>query len=91
MEKFVIVAIPVMLSILYLRTLALPLRLMGRVGVHALLGFVCLWLMNALSGFTGVTVPVNWVTALVAGMFGAPGVGFLTVWHMTGTAPYLSM
>lgn len=79
MEKFVIILIPAILVILFLRLLAVPMRFLFRLGIHAAFGFVCLWLLNAISGFTGVLFPINLITVLVAGSLGAPGIGVLAV------------
>ena len=42
-------------------------------------GIVCLWLLNSVSGFTGIFFPINAVTVLVSGVLGLPGIAILTV------------
>lgn len=86
MEKFVILLIPAILAVLFLRLLAVPMRLLFRLGIHAFFGFVCLWLLNAIAGFTGILFPINLITVLVAGTLGAPGIGMLAVLAIMGMA-----
>lgn len=59
-----------------------PLR-MGRIvaimGINALAGMAVLTLINLLSGFTQLFVPLNGITVAVSGVLGAPGVVALAV------------
>ena len=41
------------------------------------MGFVILFVVNWLGGFVGVSLGVNWINALVAGILGVPGVVLL--------------
>lgn len=84
MEKFVILIIPAILAVLFLRLLAVPMRFLFRLGIHALFGFLCLWLLGSISMFTGVLIPINLVTVLTAGTLGAPGIGLLALLAIMG-------
>ncbi|HCP71252.1 MAG TPA: SigmaK-factor processing regulatory BofA, partial [Clostridiales bacterium] len=42
-------------------------------------GFLCLWLLNSVSAFTGAYFPINAVTVLVAGFLGLPGIGVMAL------------
>lgn len=79
MENFAVLLIPVLVGALLLRLIALPLRLLAKLGLHALCGFLCLWLLNSVSGFTGVYFPVNMVTVLLAGILGVPGIALMAL------------
>ena len=79
MEKFVTLLIPALMAVLLVRTMLLPLRSLFRVGIHSGCGFLCLWLLNSVSGFTGLYFPINYVTAIIAGFLGLPGIGLLAV------------
>ncbi len=48
-----------------------PLR---RVGLSALCGASALGLVNAFSGYTGVSIALNYATAFVSTVLGLPGV-----------------
>ena len=79
MENFVTLLIPVLLGILLLRMLLLPLKLIFKLLLHSASGFLCLWLLNTVSGFTGVYLPVNAITVAIAGFLGIPGIGIITL------------
>ncbi len=63
---------------LVLLLFARPLRFVARTATGALIGAVCMAIMNtALTPF-GVSVGINLITALIVGFLGAPG--FLTLY-----------
>lgn len=79
MEKFVILLIPVLLAVSLIRMLLMPLKIGFKLILHSGCGFLCLWLLNSVSAFTGIFFPVNVVTSLIAGFFGLPGIGFMAL------------
>ena len=79
MENILPVLIPVVLVLLLLRIMILPVRLGGKLLVNGVCGFLCLWLLNWISGFTGVYFPINPITAAIAGFLGLPGIALLAV------------
>ena len=79
MENFMSLLIPVLLIALLLRIMTLPVRLLTKILLNAGCGFACLWLLNWISGFTGILFPINAVTAAIAGFLGLPGIGLLAL------------
>lgn len=79
MEKYVTLFLPGLLTLLLVRLAAAPVRAAWRVALHSAGGLACLGLLNTLSGFTGITFPINAVTVLAAGFGGLPGVGLLAL------------
>ena len=79
MENIVTFAIPILLGILLLKLLLTPMKWIFKLALHALTGFICLWLLNLISGFTGILFPINAVTALIAGFLGLPGIAVLGI------------
>ena len=79
MENFVSILIPLLLLMLLLKLLVLPIRWFWKVFVNSGCGFLCLWLLNSISGFTGLLFPINSVTALIAGFLGLPGIFLLAI------------
>ena len=77
MENFVTLAIPVLLGFFALRLILMPLTFLIRLLIHAGSGFACLWLLNLVSGYTGILLPVNAITILIAGFLGIPGIGLI--------------
>ena len=77
MENFVSLLVPLVMVGLLIRLIAAPLKLGVKLIVNSLAGLTCLWLLNWISGFTGILFPINAVTAAVAGFLGLPGIGLL--------------
>ena len=77
MEIFLTILIPLALCAGFLRLCVAPVRWFWRIGLNSLFGFACLWLLNLISGFTGLFFPINLVTVSIAGFLGLPGIIFL--------------
>ena len=82
MENFAVLIIPILLLAVLIRLMVLPIRLGWKILLNSVGGFVCLWLLNTISGFTGILFPINAVTALTAGFLGLPGIILLAVLQM---------
>ena len=79
MENFVVPLAPVILSLVMLRLLALPIRLGWKLLCNTFFGLLCLFLLNTAAPVTGLTFPINAVTALIAGSLGLPGIGLIAL------------
>jgi len=79
MANFVSILIPVLLLGILLRLLVMPIRWFWKLFLNSVCGFACLWLLNSISGFTGLYFPINYVTALIAGFLGLPGIALLAI------------
>ena len=79
MENFVTLLVPGLLAVFLVRMLLLPMKLVFKLGIHSGCGFLCLWLLNSVSGFTGIYLPVNAVTVAIAGFLGLPGIGLIAL------------
>lgn len=77
MEQFIDLAIPILLIFCFIRLCYAPLKLGVKIIVNGVSGFACLWLLNLISGFTGIFFPINLVTVLIAGFLGLPGIALL--------------
>ena len=47
-------------------------------------GVILLWLFNLVGGIFGVTIPIHFISALVAGFFGVPGVIVMLLMQVMG-------
>ena len=56
-----------------------PFRLLFRLVVNTIGGFIVLFILNFLGQFIGVSLGINWINAIIVGIFGLPGVGFLLI------------
>ena len=79
MENFAVLLVPALMLCILLRLIALPIRWFWKLSINSACGFLCLWLLNSVAGFTGLLFPVNSVTALIAGFLGLPGIFLLAV------------
>ncbi len=61
------------------KILALPLKIIWKLIVNALVGVVVLILFNLLGGLINVTIPINALNALITGVLGVPGVILLLI------------
>lgn len=82
MENFVTLIIPVLLAVFLIRMLLAPMKLIFKLAIHSACGFLCLWLLNTVSGFTGIYLPVNAVTVAIAGFLGLPGIALIAFLEM---------
>ena len=74
MEWIGIAILAVITVVLVLRLLSAPLRLAVKLLINALVGFAVLFLLNFAGG---LSLGINWLNAIVVGIFGAPGVVLL--------------
>lgn len=79
MDEIVTLLIPALLAVILVRMLLLPMKLIFKIGIHSACGFLCLWLLNGISVFTGIYFPINAVTVLTAGFLGLPGIGIMAI------------
>ena len=77
MENFTVLAIAALLIFALLRLIVLPIRWGVKLLLNSGCGFICLFLLNSISGFTGLRFPINYVTAIIAGFLGLPGIVLL--------------
>lgn len=79
MENFFAILIPIFLMVLLIRVTLIPMRMIYKLFANSACGLVCLLLLNAIAGYTGICFPVNPVTAVIVGFLGLPGIGLLAV------------
>ena len=54
-----------------------PIKWIFKLLINTGIGFVCLWALNYFGAFFGISLGLNWVNALVVGVFGFPGLVLL--------------
>jgi inhibitor of the pro-sigma K processing machinery len=59
-----------------IKVFSLPARLL----CNGIIGALTLWLLNFVGAGFGLTLPINVVSALIAGVFGLPGIVFLLLY-----------
>ena len=84
MENILALLIPVIVGIVVLKFVMSQIGCLWKIIVNSLSGFVCLWLLNLLSGITGIVFDVNLITTLIAGAFDIPGIIVLVLMQFLG-------
>jgi inhibitor of the pro-sigma K processing machinery len=79
MHEILALAVPVLFIFLFIKILLTPMKLIFKLLLNTGCGFVCLFLLNLLSGFTGIVFELNFITAAIVGFLGLPGIVLLLV------------
>ena len=77
MTEFFIFLLIVLLAIVVIRILLIPMKMAWKLLLHSACGVICLWLVNLTAGLTGLSIPINAITAVIAGALGLPGIVLL--------------
>lgn len=64
------------LAILFiiLKILALPMKIIIKLVINAIIGGVIIFIINLIGAIFGFTITLTWITALIVGILGIPGV-----------------
>lgn len=62
-----------------LKILAWPIKKIVKVLINIAIGALLLLLVNYIGSFFNFMIPINWVSALVVGLLGIPGVAILAI------------
>lgn len=82
MENIQLIGIAVallLLAVLFIKLFKTPLKLIFKLFFNTLGGFIALIVLNYFGAFIGITLGVNWLNALIVGIFGLPGIGLLLI------------
>ncbi len=64
---------------LLLKLLKKPIKWVFKLLLHALFGFIFLFVFNFLGALFGISLEITWLSAIVTGVFGIPGVVVLLI------------
>ena len=65
------------LLLLLLAIIKFPIKIIFKLLINTILGFVALLMLNFIGGLIGVQIAVNWINAVIVGVFGVPGVALI--------------
>ena len=65
--------------IIFFKLIGKPIRLVFRLLFNTLLGFITLFLLNFFGSYVDITLGLNWMNAVIVGVFGLPGIAVLLV------------
>lgn len=71
--------IAILIVFVVAKIFAWPLKVLINLIINGVMGAVLLYLINFIGGNFGLVIPINAVTALIAGILGIPGVLFLII------------
>lgn len=71
--------IAILIVFVVAKIFAWPLKVLINLIINGVMGAVLLYLINFVGGNFGLVIPINAVTALIAGILGIPGVLFLII------------
>ena len=72
-----IVVIVAILALLLLIILRKPIKIVLKLLLNTVLGFLALFAINWLGSFIGISVAINWINAVIVGVLGVPGVALI--------------
>ena len=67
-------AVGVMILCVVLKIISFPIKVIIKLVINALIGGVVLLLINYFGATIGFTLDINWLSALIVGALGVPGV-----------------
>ena len=79
MENIIALIVPVLIAALVFKLLFSQVKLIWKIAVNSISGFICLWLLNLASGITGIVFEINFITTLIVGFLGIPGIILLLI------------
>lgn len=72
-QKLLAALLAAFFLIALIRIMKTPLKLALKLLANTLLGFLALWCVNLTAAYTGITLGLNLLNALVIGILGLPG------------------
>ncbi len=79
MEIVIVLVILALMGGAFFALLKGSMKLGFKLLLNSILGFVILWFVNFFGSIIGIHIGMNWVNALIVGLFGMPGVGLLLI------------
>lgn len=73
------ILIGVAILFIVLKLLALPMKLIIKLVINGLVGGVIIFVVNLIGANFGFAIDLNWITALIVGILGVPGVVIVTI------------
>ena len=67
---------------LIIKIFAVPIKGILKFVLHAAVGFLILLVVNIIGGFFDFYIPLNWISVILAGIGGIPGVILLILIHL---------
>lgn len=72
-----IIIIVAILALVVFTILRKPIKIIFKLILNTVIGFLALFAINYLGAFIGITIAVNWINAVIIGVLGVPGVALI--------------
>lgn len=73
--------IAILVLYVVLKVISLPIKIIIKLMINALLGGAILFLLNMVGAKFGFQLNINWLTSLIVGFLGVPGVIIVVILH----------
>lgn len=73
------ILIGVAVLFIVLKLLALPMKIIIKLVINGLVGGLVIFIVNLIGANFGFMIDLNWITALIVGFLGVPGVVIVTI------------
>ena len=74
MTEYIVLIFAAIAVLIVAKLLAWPIKKIIKLAINVGLGIIMIYLVNTFGSTIGITIPFNIITALIAGIFGVPGV-----------------
>ena len=73
--------IAILVLYIVLKIISLPLKVIIKFMINALLGGIVLFIINLVGAQFGLVLNINWITSSIVGLLGIPGVIIVVIMH----------
>lgn len=73
--------VAILILFVVLKLISLPIKIIIKLMVNAFLGGIILFLLNIIGAQFGFVLNINWITSLIVGFLGVPGVIIVVILH----------
>ena len=79
------VLVAVLLSVFFF-LLKTSLKIAFKIIINAVIGFVLLFVFNGIGSVVGLSLEINWISTVIAGVLGIPGIALMLILKWMGMA-----
>lgn len=81
MVNTMFIVLGILVLFIILKILALPMKLIIKLVINGLIGALIIFLINFFGATVGFGIELNWITSLIVGILGIPGVVLVIILH----------
>lgn len=81
LQDIIMILIGLILAVILLRLIFGSIKKIAGLMINSILGAILLMVVNFFGAYIGIGVSINLLTAIIAGIFGIPGILFLVVFQ----------